>query len=107
MTRALTTSTIARSNVFNIRHTHSGPEEQLALVGMRIEGRIHLIQIPEKMKLAQVDDIHVVDLMAVRGVAPWGHSRQVWAPQSHPSGPHNINRATRFGGATISATKRA
>ncbi len=102
MTKDLTTSAIARSNVLNNRYALSKLEEHLALGGLRIEGEVvffkshvaELLDIDERtidrylasheaelkqngyrvlkgkslknMKLAQVDDINVVDLSGAK-----------------------------------------
>jgi hypothetical protein len=136
MTKDLTTSAVARSNVLNNRYALSKLEEHLALGGLRIEGEVvffkshvaELLDIDERtidryiashepelkrngyrvlkrkslknMKLAQVDDIHVVDLMS---------SRLCQAPprQTDASLQHNISHVSHVGGATIYVTKRA
>lgn len=102
MTKDLTTSAVARSNVLNNRYALSKLEEHLALGGLRIEGEVvffkshvaELLDIDERtidrylasheaelkqngyqilkgkslknMKLAQVDDINVVDLIGAK-----------------------------------------
>jgi len=102
MTKDLTTSAVARSNVLNNRYALSKLEEHLALGGLRIDGEVtffkshvaELLDIDERtidrnlasheaeltqngyrilkakslkiMKIAQVDDINVVDLIGAK-----------------------------------------
>lgn len=79
-----------------IDHYLASHEAELKQNGDRILKKRSL----KNMKLAQVDDIHVVDLMP---------SRQCQAPirQTDASLQHNINHVSHVGGATIYVTKRA
>lgn len=116
MSKDLTTSAVARSNVLNNRYALCKLEEHLALGGLHIEGEVlffkshvaELLAIDERtidrylasheaelkqngyrilkgkslknLKLAQVDDIHVADLISAKVSAP----RMPMLLQAHP-----------------------
>ncbi len=120
MSKDLTTSAVARSNVLNNRYALSKLEEHLALGGLCIEGEVlffkshvaELLAIDERtidrylasheaelkqngyrilkgkslktLKLAQVDDIHVADLIGAQVPALGVFIGQSRSPETGP-----------------------